>query len=134
MSAWADGILARVLPLAVSVYETGRQRDMDPAAGQRPVLHVAEAVGIACAAHGIYLPLTDTALAAVAARDGAPAAAPWGRGAIVVLADGRVGLTAGRGAVIESAGESLAIIRTPEPGRYVAAWQIPGAQYWKAEP
>jgi hypothetical protein len=44
----------------------------------------------------------------------------------VGLADGRLGLTIGRGRVIESHGDGLTVVISPEPGRYVEAFTVPG--------
>jgi hypothetical protein len=91
-------------------------------------LMVAEAVGQAMAGWDYWLPLTDRELAGVLARDGVPV--PVGSapaGAVVQLQDGRLGLVAAAG-VIESHGVGLSIV-PPTPGRYRAAWLVPGVAY-----
>lgn len=57
--------------------------------------------------------------------------APLGsRASFHVLHDGRVGcgLGPGRG-VIETAGDQLAIVTSPEPGRYIGAWRLPNVEH-----
>ena len=37
-------------------------------------------------------------------------------------------MTVGRGRVVESRGAGLSVIITPEPGRYLEAFAVPGVQ------
>lgn len=127
---WADLILGRILRLVEDRYETGRDLDAGRAFGEGGVIHVAEAVGQSAAAHGITLPLTDPHLLAVTRRDGRPGdLADPARGTLLVLADGRLGVMAARGSVVESSGSNLSYVTRPEPGRYVDAWLIPGVKF-----
>lgn len=132
MSIWNEAVVARVAGLVEYRYRTGAELDAYLQAQDSGRLEVAEAVGLACGAMGLSLPLRDHLLAAVLERDAQPSTAPLGqlRGVVLQLADGRLAMTAGRGEIIESAGGQLSYVSEPEPGRYVSAWTIPGVEYW----
>lgn len=131
MSAWNDAIVTRVAGLVEHRVRTGLEADSYLQAFDGGLLEVAEPLGLVCGTLGISLPLRDSQLAAVLERDAQPA--PEGshlRGLVLLLADGRLALTAGHGEVIESVGENLAYVSEPEQGRYIKAWVIPGVEYW----
>lgn len=89
---------------------------------------VAEAVSQACAASDLNYPRDDARMLAVLARDGVPVpldAMPYG--ALVELANGRLGLCVNGGAV-ESHGPGLSVVPAV-PGRWVRAWLLPGVAY-----
>lgn len=127
MTVWAGLIVSRVLHLADSIAPTGREVDALLAAAAGPRLEVAEALAQAVAAQGLTVPGTDTALRAYLAARVAPSPARTDiRGLVVTLGDGRLGLTIGRGRVVESHGDALTVVTVPEPGRYVEAFTVPG--------
>lgn len=131
MSAWNDAVVVRVAGLVEYRYRTGAEVDARLQTEDGGRLEVAECVGLACAALGVYLPLRDSLMGAVLARDAQPAPEGKGlRGVVLQLADGRLAMTAGRGEVIETIGGHLAYVTEPEPGRYINAWVIPGVEYW----
>lgn len=127
MSIWAGLIVARVMFLADSPVATGAEADRLLAAAPGPRVELAEVLGQALLSQGIAVPREDVRLGKwLSAR---PTEVPVNlktRGLVVALADGRLGLTAGRGAVIESRGAGLSVVQAPEPGRYVAAYVTPG--------
>jgi hypothetical protein len=97
------------------------------AATAGPRLEVAEAVGQAASAQGVQIPSTDDHLRVfLAARNAGAPVDLEARGLVVGLADGRLGLTVGRGRVVESHGAGLTVVLRPEPGRYVEAFAVPG--------
>jgi len=124
---WAWLMIGRVSRLVSDLREPDHA-DNTLAEYEGAPLMVAEAIGQAVAAWDVWLPLTDQALAGVLARDGKRvpvAGAP--SGAVVQLADGRLGLVVPVG-VVESYGPGLCVV-PPTPGRYVAAWLVPGVAY-----
>jgi len=127
MTVWAGLIVSRVLHLADSLVPTGKDADALLAATPGPRLELAEALGQAAAAQGVEIPRTDDHLRLfLAARNAGTAVDLTARGVVVGLADGRLGLTIGRGRVVESHGTGLTAVISPEPGRYVEAFAVPG--------
>jgi len=127
MTVWAGLIVSRVLRLAGSLVPAGADADALLAAADGPRLNLAEPLAQAAATAGIEIPDTDDHLRVfLAARNAAAPVALDVRGLVVGLADGRLGLTIGRGRVIESYGDGLAVVTNPEPGRYVEAFTVPG--------
>lgn len=51
------------------------------------------------------------------------------RGVLLLMNDGRLGVTIGTRGVIESAGEDLGLLLVREPTRYISAFLIPGVEY-----
>lgn len=124
---WSWLMVGRVSRL-VDDLRDGAQADVAIAEFEGAPLMVAEAVGQAVAAWDLWLPFTDSALAGVLARDGVAVsvdAAP--AGAVVLLADGRLGLRVPAG-VVESYGAGLCVV-PPTEGRHVGAWLVPGVAY-----
>lgn len=130
-TVWNDLVLSRVLTFVDARYRSGAELDADLALYEAPRLEVAEVVGQALAPDQVGLPLNDVHLLGVLRKYGAPdpALAAAGRCVVLVLADGRLGLSAGRGAVVESSGKHLALVLAPEAGRYVEAWRLPQVSY-----
>ncbi|WNN95973.1 hypothetical protein SEA_HIRKO_21 [Arthrobacter phage Hirko] len=127
MTVWAGLIVSRVLHLADTLVPTGAAADVLLAATPGPRLEVAEALGQAAAAQGMQIPFADDHLRMfLAARNAGTPVDLTARGIVVGLADGRLGLTVGRGRVVESHGAGLTVVITPEPGRYVEAFAVPG--------
>jgi len=134
MAVWNELVTARVSSQVVSIHPNGFEVDAERAAHEGPPLQLGEVLSHALAIHQVNVPDTDEHLAAVLDRDSTTAdPAALVRGTIVRASDGRLGLAAGRGAVVESAGESLTRITAPETGRYVAAWFLPGAGYTRRQ-
>jgi hypothetical protein len=118
-----------VLRLADSLVPTGAEADRLLRASTGPRLELAEPLALAAAAQGIEIPRSDDHLRLfLAARN---AAAPVDlnlRGLVVRTVDGRLGLTVGKGRVIESRGAGLSVVIAPEYGRYGEAFAVPGVQ------
>lgn len=124
---WAWLMIGRVSRL-VDDLRDGPHADAALSEYEGAPLMVAEAVGQAVAAWGLWLPFTDRVLAGALARDGVPvpvAGAP--AGAVVQLADGKLGLVVPSG-VVESYGPGLCIV-PPTKGRHIRAWLVPGVAY-----
>jgi hypothetical protein len=116
-----------VLHLAESLVPAGADVDALLAATPGPRLELAEPFAQAAAVQGIDVPDTDDHLRVfLAARNTAVPIQTDIRGLLVGLADGRLGLTIGRGRVVESHGDGLTVVTVPEPGRYVEAFAVPG--------
>lgn len=129
MTIWAGLIVSRVLRLADSLVPTGRDADDMLAATVGPRLELAEPLAMAASANGIEIPRTDENLRLfLAVRNMATPVNLDVRGLVLRLADGRLGLTIGRGRVIESRGAGLSVVVVPEPGRYAEAFGVPGVQ------
>jgi hypothetical protein len=129
MTIWAGLIVSRVLRLADSLVPTGAEADRLLGLTAGPRLELAEPLALAAAVHGIEIPRSDDNLRMFLAARNATAPVDLNvRGLVVRLADGRLGLTVGRGRVIESRGAGLSVIITPEPGRYLEAFAVPGVQ------
>ncbi len=127
MTVWAGLIVARVLHLAESLVPSGADADALLAATPGPRLELAEPLAQAAAVQGLTAPDTDAKLRAhLIARGAAVPVRTDLRGLVVGLADGRLGLTIGRGRVIESYGDGLTVVVSPETGRYVEAFTVPG--------
>ena len=127
MTVWAGLIVTRVLRLADSLMPTGAETDALLADGDGPRLELAEPLALAAAAQGIEIPRNDEHLRLfLAVRGTATAVDLEARGLVVATADGRLGLTVGRGRVVESYGDGLTVVITPEPGRYSEAFRVPG--------
>lgn len=128
-TVWAGLIVTRVLRLADSLLPTGKDADVMLAATPGPRLQLAEPLSQAAAMQGIEIPRSDENLRLFLAARNAAAPVDLGRrGLVVRLLDGRLGLVAGRGRVIESRGAGLSVVITPEPGRYGEAFAVPGVQ------
>lgn len=129
MTVWAGLIVSRVLRLADSLVPTGKDADAMIAGTVGPRLELAEPLAQAAAVHGVEIPRTDDHLRLfLAARNAAAPVDLKLRGLVVRTADGRLGLTVGRGRVIESRGAGLSVIIAPEYGRYREAFAVPGVQ------
>lgn len=129
MTIWAGLIVSRVLHLADSLVPTGRDADLMLAASVGPRLQLAEPLAQAASVHGVEIPRTDDHLRLfLAARNAAAPVDLTVRGLVVRTVDGRLGLTAGRGRVIESRGAGLSVVIAPEYGRYGEAFAVPGVQ------
>jgi hypothetical protein len=128
MSVWAGLIVSRVLRLAESLSPDGAEVDaLIATAGPR--LEVAEPLAAAASVHGIEIPDTDEHLRLfLAVRNTAAKVDLNVRGLIVATADLRLGLTVGRGRVVESYGAGLTVILNPGAGRYAEAFRVPGVQ------
>ena len=129
MTVWAGLIVSRVLRLADSLLPTGAETDRLLTADDTPRLELAEPLALAAGVHGLEIPGTDAHLRLfLAVRNTAAPVDLMVRGLVVGTIDGRLGLTVGRGRVVESYGAGLAVILTPGAGRYVEAFQVPGVQ------
>ena len=129
MSVWAGLIVSRVLRLADSLLPTGADADALLAQAVGPRLELAEPLSQAAAVHGVEIPRSDDHLRLfLAARNAAAPVDLKLRGLIVRTSDGRLGLTVGRGRVIESRGAGLSVVIAPEYGRYREAFAVPGVQ------
>jgi len=127
MTVWAGLIVSRVLHLAESLLPTGADNDAMLAATPGPRLELAEPLALAASGYGIQVPRTDGQLRVfLAARNTGTPVDLAVRGLVVGTADGRLGLTVGRGRVVESHGAGLGVVISPEPGRYVEAFTVPG--------
>jgi hypothetical protein len=129
MSVWAGLIVSRVLRLADSLLPSGA--DVDGLLGQAdgPRVELAEPLALAAAAHGIEIPRNDDHLRLfLAVRNTAAVVDLNVRGLVVALPDKRLGLTVGRGRVVESYGAGLTVVIDPGPGRYSEAFRVPGVQ------
>lgn len=127
MTVWAGLIVSRVLHLADTLVPAGADADALLAATPGPRLEVAEALGQAASAQGVQIPFVDDHLRMfLAARNTGTPVDLEARGLVVGTADGRLGLTVGRGRVVESHGSGLTVVISPEPGRYVEAFTVPG--------
>lgn len=127
---WIQLMVAAVTAQAPSLVATGADADvlaLEHGAG----IELAEILAGVAAALEDWLPDTDAALAAVVTRDGQPTKELDQAGLLVVRAGGGLGFAVGRGMVVESVGESLAIIQTPGAGRYSAGYRLPGYKYWE---
>ena len=128
---WADLLVAAVSSQAPALVSSGIDADaLAWAAG--PGVELAEVVAGAAAALDVWLPPVDTELLAVVARDGDRVDELTGRGLLLVRPDGQLGFTVGRGQVVESIGDSVAIIQAPGAVRYTRGYRIPGFIYWRA--
>lgn len=129
MGVWAGLIVSRVLRLADTLLPTGADVDGLLAAADGPRVELAEPLALAASVHGVEIPRNDDHLRLfLAVRNTAAGVDLNVRGLIVATADGRLGLTVGRGRVVESYGAGLTVVLTPEPGRYAEAFQVPGVQ------
>jgi hypothetical protein len=129
MTIWAGLIVSRVLHMADSLVPTGADADKMIAATVGPRLELAEPLAQAAAVHGVEIPRSDDHLRLfLAARNAATPIDLKVRGLVVRTVDGRLGLTVGRGRVIESRGAGLSVVIAPEYGRYREAFTVPGVQ------
>lgn len=130
MAVWSGLISSRVTRFAAHVVDNGAVIDGLLSQPSGPRLELAEAVGRALDANGISMPLTDAqALARMRDRGDLVAVDLTRSGYLLALADGRLALSIGAGHTVESRGDMLAIVLAPEPGRYVAAYALPGVAY-----
>ena len=129
MTIWAGLIVSRVLRLADSLLPAGRDADLMLTATIGPRLELAEPLAQAAAVHGLEIPRSDENLRLfLAVRNASAPIDLNARGLVVRLADNRLGLTVGRGRVVESRGAGLSVVISPEPGRYLEAFSVPGIQ------
>ena len=129
MTVWAGLIVSRVLRLADSILPTGGELDGLLAQADGPRLELAEPLALAASAQGIEIPRNDDHLRLfLAVRNTASTVDLNVRGLIVATADLRLGLTVGRGRVVESYGAGLTVVLNPGPARYAEAFRVPGVQ------
>lgn len=129
MTIWAGLIVSRVLRLADSLVQNGRAADDMLRGTIGPRLELAEPLSHAAAMQGIEIPRTDENLRLfLAVRNTAAPLDLNMRGLVLRLVDGRLGLSIGKGRVIESRGAGLSVVIAPEPGRYSEAFAVPGVQ------
>jgi hypothetical protein len=129
MSVWAGLIVSRVLRLADSLLPTGAECDGLLGQADGPRVELAEPLALAASVHGIEIPRNDDHLRLfLAVRNAAAPVDLNVRGMVVALPDRRLGLTVGRGRVVESYGAGLTVVIDPGPGRYVEAFAVPGVQ------
>lgn len=120
---WTGAVARAVLPLVEFHYVFGRDLDRDwndPEEGHT--------VSVAQVLTGVLgTPGGDAQLVEVCRRDGlqAPEGTLW---SLAVLAPDRAGVVTPAG-VIESAGEHLGLIESPETGRYSEWFYLPGVAY-----
>lgn len=126
---WAGLIVSRVLRLADSLLPSGAEVDAFLGREVGPRVELAEPLALAASVHGIELPRNDEHLRLfLAVRNTAAAVDLNVRGLVVATADKRLGLTVGRGRVVESYGAGLTVILNPGTGRYAEAFRVPGVQ------
>lgn len=126
---WAGLIVSRVLRLADSLLPSGVEVDAFLGREVGPRVELAEPLALAASVHGIELPVTDEYLRLfLAVRNTAAVVDLNVRGLVVATADKRLGLTVGRGRVVESYGAGLTVILNPGPNRYAEAFRVPGVQ------
>ncbi|QKY78973.1 hypothetical protein Jinkies_25 [Arthrobacter phage Jinkies] len=129
MTVWAGLIVSRVLRLADSLLPTGAECDALLGQADGPRVELAEPLSLAASAQGIEIPRNDEHLRLfLAVRNAAAKVDLNVRGLVVVTPGLRLGLTVGRGRVVESYGAGLTVILTPGPGRYSEAFRVPGVQ------
>jgi hypothetical protein len=115
--------------LADSLLPTGAECDALLGQADGPRLELAEPLALSASANGVEIPRNDEHLRLfLAVRNTATGVDLNVRGLVVATADGRLGLTVGRGRVVESYGDGLTVVTGPEPGRYVEAFRVPGVQ------
>lgn len=120
---WAGVVARAVLPLVEFHYVFGRDLDRDwndPEEGHT--------VSVAQVLSGVLgTPGVDAQLVEVCRRDGlhAPEGTFW---SLAVLDPARVGVVTAAG-VVESAGEHLGLVASPESGRYSGFFYLPGVAY-----
>lgn len=118
---YSEHAIARVLPYVATTFSRGG--DLDQVL-TRTVVEIGRILG-----PDLGCPPADASVAWWARKAGTPAAAGT-RGAVHLLPDGRVGLGLGAGrGVVETAGDRLAIVERPEPGRYAGAYYMPTITY-----
>ncbi|MDZ5076729.1 hypothetical protein [Nesterenkonia sp. HG001] len=126
---WTGVLAAAVWPLVEYRYTVGRDLDSDWADPEIPrTVSVGQVVSAAVAPHGVALPEDDPRLLAVLRRDMVMVESSLWWMLAVHADDGRLGVVTPRG-VVESAGEQLGLILSPEPGRYRGYFPVPGVRY-----
>jgi hypothetical protein len=129
MTVWAGLIVSRVLRLADSLVPSGAECDGLLTQADGPRLELAEPLALAASQHGLEVPRNDDHLRLfLAVRNTATAVDLNVRGLVVATPDGRLGLTVGRGRVVESYGAGLTVVIDPGAGRYTEAFRVPGVQ------
>lgn len=120
---WTGEVARLLLPLVEWHYQYGRDLDVEFNDEDLP-----RTVSLAQILAGVLpVPDQDRHLLAVCRREGLAAAAgvPW---SLAVLAEDRLGVVAQAG-VIESSGEHLGLVESPESGRYTGFFYLPGVAY-----
>ncbi|UGL61906.1 hypothetical protein SEA_EASTWEST_23 [Arthrobacter phage EastWest] len=129
MSVWFRLIVTRVMNAATHVVENGVEVDDLLLSEDGPRLEVAEAVSRAMSVEGLKLPLNDAdALQLLAVRSIERPVDLSLAGTALKLADGRMALSIGDGRSVESRGERLCVVSSPEPERYVTSYRLPGVR------
>lgn len=114
---------------ATHVVPHGIDVDQMLAAEVGPRLEVAEVISRAMSVEGLQLPRKDSdALAVLAVRSSRRPVDLSVAGTALKLADGRLALSIGDERTVESRGPRLCVISTPESGRYVDAYALPGVR------
>lgn len=124
---WPGVVSGAVIPLVEYVYERGS--DLDREMGDdaiMPTVSVAQILRSALGFTTTYIPDNDSQLVELLRLRYTPIQRTlW---CIAVIDDSRVGVVTPHG-MIESVGEWLALITSPEPGRYQQYYPVPGVRY-----
>lgn len=118
---YSEHIVADLLSLIQRTYYYGYELDVELT---RTVVSIGRLLGpdLGCEP-------SDLALSWFLQRFGTPAAL-GSRASFHILHDNRIGLGLGpRRGIIETAGDSLALVTNPEPDRYTGAWRLPNIEY-----
>ena len=118
---YSEHLIAILVRHAATHYDTGAELDAELG---RPVVQIGRIVGPDIGSNP-----SDGHLSWFTQKVGTKVAVGT-RAAIHILPGKRVGVGLGpRRGVIESTGDHLALVRNPEPGRYLGAYTIPTIQY-----
>lgn len=118
---YSEHLTATLLNLVQRYYYYGYELDRELV---RPIVQVGRIIGpdLGCQP-------SDRSLAWYAQQFGVPAAI-GSRASLHILHDSRVGFGLGPGrGVIETAGDTLAIVTAPEERRYTGAYRLPNIDY-----
>lgn len=129
---WASAIAGPLLPLVEYAHATGADLDADLGDPDIPVtVEVAQLLSLAASRVDMVWPSTDATLLPFVQREGRTAPGPqlW---TLAAVEGGRLGLVVQRG-VIETSGEQLTHVQTPEPDRYAAYYYLPNLYYLGSE-
>lgn len=123
MRIWSGLVARELLPLVDARYDFGR--DLDEDFGAEDSSHSVSVAQVLASLLGT--PDDDRGLLRVLSRSqaSAPSGVWW---TAVRVADDRLGVVCPSG-VIESAGDSLAVVSHPERDRYTQAFWLPGVVY-----
>lgn len=129
---WNWMMLSKIIQITDGRAKAGSDVDDALAGFGGNPLEMAQIVRFAMLSYEVPYPEKNAQLLAACRQYGGKVAteAPRVPGSLLLLPDGRLALALDQTRTIESYGLALCIVASPDTGRYLEGWEIPGVIYW----